>query len=116
MNDFGLSSVELGLTKIETYQVQSRANDLSQVKFFRDNEELRKTIIANPFSQSTLNYVTKAIGENNTYITLRSAILAEQSGSYEQAVRRLTHKEQEQKLYEQMDVSAEMTIRIQKNI
>lgn len=120
MIDSGPSFSELGLTKVETHQTKRRVSNPSEEKirigFFQQNPEIRKKVVAEPFTDTTREIVKEVSGSNNAYAILRSAILSEPNGAYEQTFGKLSRNEQLQKLYDQIDSSAEMTIRIQKYI
>lgn len=121
MIDSGPSFAEKpALTKVEIHQAERRtssANDEElRIKFFQQNPQTRKYFVAEPFSDLTRKSVEKVPGSENAYAVLRSAILSEPDGIYEQIFAKLPRTEQSQKLYDQIDSSAEITIRIQKYI
>lgn len=127
---------ELGLSKIEKHQAEKRmgkswemgnpGQEMKRVKFFQENPELRQTITSDPFSEESKDAYFKGVVPTETftevnyhsdeYKVLKGAILAEPKGVYEEAFKQLPRKEQAEKLYEQIDTSAEMTMRIQKYI
>lgn len=120
MIDSGPSFSELGLAKVETHQTERRVSNPGDEKirilFFQQNPEIRKNVVAEPFTDTTRERVKDVPGSDNAYTILRSAILTEPDGAYEQAFGKLSRNEQLQKLYDQIDSSAEMTIGIQKYI
>lgn len=121
MIDSGVSFTEVpALTKVEAHQVERRTSspddEKTRIKFFQQNPEIRKNVVAEPFANITREKVKEVSGSDNVYTILRSAILSEQDGIYEQAFGKLSANERRQNLYDQIDSSAEMTIRIQKYI
>lgn len=120
MIDSGPSFSELGLTNVETHQVESRSirpgDELAYIKYYQTNPEKRDAFLANPFSDDANEQIKQIFGNENKRMVLRSAIIAEPEGSYEQNYRRLSRVDQLKKLYSQIDSSAEMTIRIQRYI
>jgi hypothetical protein len=120
MIDSGPSFSELGLTKIEAHQAESRSirpgDELAYIKFYQSHPEKRGAVLANPFSSDTSEQIKQTFGNENRWTVLRSAIIAEPEGTYEQNYRQLARAEQLEKLYDQIDSSAQMTIRIQKYI
>jgi len=109
---------ELNLTKVEKHQAKSRSirpgDELAYIKYFKSNPEKRDIILDKPFSNT--NEQMSKFNNEEKWIILRSAIIAEPEGSYEQNYSQLARGEQLQKLYDQIDSSAQMTIRIQKYI
>lgn len=121
MIDSGPSFAEKpALTKVEAHQAQSRTSSLNdekiRIEFFQQNPQIRKDLIVEPFSDLSRKSVEKVPCSKNAYAVLRSAILSEPDGTYEQTFNKLPRTEQSQKLYDQIDSSAEITIRIQKYI
>lgn len=116
----GPSLSDLGLTIIEKHQAESRSirpgDELDYIKYYQSNPEKRGAILANPFSNETNEQIQQAFGNEDRWMVLRAAIIAEPEGAYEQNYRHLSRAEQRQKLYDQIDSSAQMTIRIQKYI
>lgn len=120
MVDFDPSLPKLALTKIEEYQIKSRSirpnDELAYIKYYQTNPEKRSAVLANPFSNNISEHIRQTFGDEDSWIVLRSAIIAEPEGTYEQNYKHLARDEQLQKLYDQIDSSAQMTIRIQKYI
>lgn len=111
---------DLGLTRIEAYQLGSRlvrpSDELSYIKYYQENPKERAAVLANPFSKETNKRIKQTFGNVNKWMILRAAIIAEPAGTYEENYKRLSRAEQRQKLYDQIDSSAQMTVRIQKYI
>lgn len=120
MIDSGPSFSELGLTKVEMHQTERRVSspddERMRIGFFKQNPEVRKNVVAEPFTDTTRERVRQVSASDNAYAILRSAILSEPDGAYEQTFGKLSRNEKLQKLYDQTDSSAEMTIRIQRYI
>lgn len=121
MVDNGPSYAEMGVTKAEAFQADRRAvrpafeTKLSQT--FKDvRPELQKAIIADPFSQETKSKMPGVEKAANMREILRAAIMAEPPGEYEKQFAALSREEQKAKLYEQIDVSARITTRVEKYV
>ena len=109
------------LTKVEAHQVEKRTthpdDEAAYIKFFQKNAELRNSVVKEPFAVTTKDEISPIFGQNeSTGKVLRAAILAEPEGAYEKSFNELTRADQLQKLYDQIDSSAEMTIRLQKYV
>ncbi len=108
------------LTKVETYQAERRMvsqdSEKSYIDFFRKNSETRKTVIDAPFTDAVRKKTGEVFGLESAYAVLRAAILAEPDGIYEESFGKLSKGERLQKLYEQIDSSAEITIGLQKYV
>lgn len=108
------------LTKTEAHQVERRVSSLdaekTRIKFFHQNPDVRKRVVTEPFAEIAREKIKEIVGSDNVYAILRSAVLSEWDGAYEQNFSKLLRSEQSKKLYDQIDSSAEMTIRIQKYI
>ena len=116
-NERSESLSDIGLTKLEVHQAEKRVTDIAdekrRISFFQENPEARKSLIANPFSGTNGENFKDVPGGDNEYTLLRSAVLAEQDGKYEQDFIKLPKDERLKRIYSQIEQSAEITIRIQ---
>lgn len=114
------SSLRYRPTKVEIHQTEKRAlrphEGMTSIEYFRSHPEQRKIVLAHPFVKEMRGEADSVFAHESSWALLRSAILAEPEGTYEQIFAALPRKEQRQQLYDQIDSSAEMTIRIQKYI
>lgn len=120
MVDSSPSLSDLGLTKIESHQFKRRSvrpdDELAQINYFRTHPEQREMIVTNPLAVDIEEQIKNLFRNESKWSVLRAAILAEPDGYYEQTFSKLPSAEQRQRLYDQIDISAEITIRIQKYI
>jgi NACalpha-BTF3-like transcription factor len=122
IDDLGLTSIEAHQTrtklKSESYyqEVEKEKGLIEIIKFFQDNPEKRKTITEDPFNRDHDDIYLEASLAQSKMNIIRAALLAEPEGSYERAFSALPKKEKVDKLYDQIEDSAEMTLRIERYV
>lgn len=115
-----VSLSNVGLTKIETHQTRNRVASLvdekTRINFFQQNTEIRKEITDNPFIAIDEEKIKGLPGLDNKYTILRSAVLSELDGKYEQVFSKLSKDKKIEMMNGQIEQSAEITIKIEKYI
>ena len=108
-----LSRAEIQMLKKAGTDAESEA---AGIDFFKDNSEIRTEVLTTPFSTP---YSDPAISccphlyEAGGYIgVLRAAILAQEPGEYDLKLRQLDRKLQQEKLYAQIETSAQGVLRL----
>lgn len=111
---------ELKLTKTESFHAEKRAttpeSEKAKIQLFQQNPKNREMVINDPFGAEAKLLIQDLPGPENTYSVLRTAILTEPDGAYENEFNKINSAEKQKKLYDQIDSSAEMTVRIEKYI
>lgn len=108
------------LTRIEAYQIEKRSEspdvEAALLNYFRSSPESRAEIMQNPFNPRAQARIPAALEYESWWAVLRAAAIAEPEGEYEQIFNKLPRKERQEKLYNEIETSAAMTLRIQQFI
>lgn len=111
---------QINLTKVEQYQAHRSSPELS-----RDNlsalswriatqPSLYLSLIPNPYSRDSLQTMTESFPDINPPDVIKATVLAEPEGAYDRNFKQLSHQEQRKVLYQQIDQSATITVRLEK--
>lgn len=108
------------LTRIERYQVlkpergATEAGLSSVSETITSNPQIQRSIIPNPYSPEALRLSAERFPEMEHAQVVKGVIIAEPEGQYERDFSQLSRVQRRAALYEQIDISAEMTRRLKK--
>lgn len=108
------------LTKVEEYQafrskrVTSKDNVMALSWRIATEPKLYRELIPNPYAPTSLQTMSERLPEANTADVIRALVLAEPEGTYDRNFRQLPREQQRDELYRQIDISAEITMRLAK--
>jgi len=108
------------ITNTEAYQLDRRTREPEKAeaaaRYFLKHPDIRESFVSNPFDPSAQELIKGVDRPQSLYETLRSAILVEPKGEYEHRFQQLPRSEKSQELSRQIEISADMTIRLQKYV
>lgn len=111
-------SPEIELTKVEKYQVTRSATGLSREDLLAlswkiaTQPNLYRQSIPNPYSKSSLQTLSESFPDISRQDIIKATILAEPESEYDRKFKQLSHKKQVEALYQQINNSADITIRL----
>lgn len=111
---------QINLTRVEQYQA-SRTNagfpqeDLLALSWrIATQPGLHRRLIPNPYTQESKQTIAESFPGINRSDVVRATILAEPEGEYDRKFKQLSLEEQREMLYQQIDKSASITVRLAK--